>query len=65
MNEAMGWRSQLFVPGARPDRFDKALASGADAVCVDLEDAVAPAQKEEARAAAIRFLVDGAGQGGT
>ncbi len=64
MTEAMGWRSLLFVPGARPDRFDKALASGADAVCVDLEDAVAPARKDEARAAAIRFLVDGAGQGG-
>lgn len=64
MTEAMGWRSLLFVPGARPDRFGKALASGADAVCVDLEDAVAPARKDEARAAAIRFLVDGAGQVG-
>ncbi|MEO1103511.1 MAG: hypothetical protein AAFW98_07240, partial [Pseudomonadota bacterium] len=30
-------RSFLFVPGTRPDRFDKALQSGADMVCVDLE----------------------------
>jgi citrate lyase subunit beta/citryl-CoA lyase len=41
----------LFVPGNRPDRFDKALSSGADAVILDLEDAVAPAEKEAARAA--------------
>ncbi|MFO7071915.1 aldolase/citrate lyase family protein, partial [Pseudomonas aeruginosa] len=33
-------RSALFVPGDRPERFAKALASGADAVIVDLEDAV-------------------------
>ena len=36
-------RSYLFVPGDRPERFEKALASGADAVVLDLEDAVAPA----------------------
>lgn len=40
----------LFVPATRPDRFDKAAASGADAVVIDLEDAVAPADKERARA---------------
>ncbi len=40
----------LFVPGDRPERFGKALAAGADAVIVDLEDAVALAQKGEARA---------------
>ena len=39
----------LFVPGNRPDRFDKALASGAGAVIVDFEDAVAPADKAAAR----------------
>ena len=39
----------LFVPGNRPDRCDKALASTADAVIVDLEDAVAPADKASAR----------------
>ncbi|HYG91280.1 MAG TPA: CoA ester lyase [Azospirillum sp.] len=49
-------RSYLFVPGARPDRFAKALAAGADAVIIDLEDAVAPADKEAARAAVCAFL---------
>ena len=42
-------RSLLFVPGSRPDRFEKALAAGANAVIIDLEDAVAPADKERAR----------------
>jgi citrate lyase subunit beta/citryl-CoA lyase len=41
----------LFVPGNRPERFAKALASGADRVILDLEDAVAPADKAQARAA--------------
>lgn len=44
-------RSYLFVPGNRPDRFDKACASGADAVIVDLEDAVPAGEKSRARAA--------------
>ena len=35
-------RSYLFVPGQRPDRFAKAAASGADAIILDLEDAVCP-----------------------
>jgi citrate lyase beta subunit len=42
-------RSLLFVPGLRPDRFEKALEAGADIVCVDLEDAVARERKAEAR----------------
>ncbi len=42
-------RSLLFVPGLRPDRFAKALGAGADIVCVDLEDAVPLARKDEAR----------------
>ena len=42
-------RSLLFVPGLRPDRFEKALGSGADIVCVDLEDAVPLPRKDEAR----------------
>jgi citrate lyase subunit beta/citryl-CoA lyase len=46
----------LFVPGDRPDRFDKAVRSGADAVIIDLEDAVAPDRKADARAAAVDFL---------
>ncbi|MEM8854007.1 MAG: CoA ester lyase, partial [Pseudomonadota bacterium] len=49
-------RSFLFVPGTRPDRFDKALQSGADMVCVDLEDAVAPPLKEGARAGGVAYL---------
>lgn len=46
-------RSILFVAGHRPDRFAKALATGADAVVIDLEDAVPPAEKPAARAAAL------------
>jgi citrate lyase subunit beta/citryl-CoA lyase len=42
-------RTYLFVPGNRPDRFGKALASGADAVVLDLEDAVAVDAKDAAR----------------
>lgn len=44
-------RSYLFVPGNRPERFAKAFESGADAVIVDLEDAVAPGAKDAARMA--------------
>jgi citrate lyase beta subunit len=51
----MTFRSLLFVPGNRPDRFDKALDARADAVCIDLEDAVAPPDKAAARTAALRF----------
>ena len=42
-------RSLLFVPGDRPERFSKALASGADAVICDLEDAVTPVTRSQAR----------------
>lgn len=49
----------LFVPGSRPDRFAKALASGADAVCIDLEDSVPEPDKAAARAAALRALERG------
>jgi citrate lyase subunit beta / citryl-CoA lyase len=45
----MTFRSLLFVPGTRPDRFDKAIATGASYAVIDLEDAVAPADKEQAR----------------
>lgn len=41
----------LFVPGDRPERFEKAVRSGADVVIVDLEDAVAPSGKPAARRA--------------
>lgn len=42
-------RSALFVPATRPDRISKARSSGADAVIIDLEDAVAPDDKDRAR----------------
>ncbi|WP_407972928.1 HpcH/HpaI aldolase/citrate lyase family protein [Burkholderia pyrrocinia] len=46
---AFSAQSYLFVPGNRPERFASALASGADAVIIDLEDAVEPAAKVDAR----------------
>lgn len=49
-------RTYLFVPGTRADRFGKALASGADCVVLDLEDAVAPADKPLARDAVLQWL---------
>lgn len=52
-------RSFLFVPGDRPDRFAKAAAAGADVVVLDLEDAVAPAAKEAARAHVVAWLAEG------
>ena len=52
----MRLRSLLFVPGDRPDRMAKALGAGADALILDLEDAVAPARKDAARDAVARFL---------
>ena len=44
------FRCVLFFPASRPELYEKAARSGADAVCADLEDAVAAADKEEARA---------------
>ncbi|MDO3436965.1 CoA ester lyase [Rhizobium sp. CBN3] len=58
----MRLRSLLFVPGDRPERFDKALASGADAVILDLEDSVAPANKPRAREAVHEFVLRHAGK---
>ena len=49
-------RSMLFVPASRPDMMPKAAASAADAVCLDLEDAVVPAEKAAARAHAVHAL---------
>jgi citrate lyase subunit beta/citryl-CoA lyase len=51
--------SWLFVPGSRPERFDKAARAGADQVIVDLEDAVAPARKASARDAVAEWLARG------
>jgi citrate lyase subunit beta / citryl-CoA lyase len=52
----MRLRSLLFVPGDRPDRMEKALAAGADALILDLEDAVASANKPVARHEVAHFL---------
>ena len=49
-------RSLLFVPAVRPDRYAKALATGVDAVCIDLEDGVSFAAKEEARDKALALF---------
>ena len=48
----------LFVPGDRPERFTKAANTGTDAVIIDLEDAVAPADKPKARSNAERHGLD-------
>lgn len=50
------FRSLLFVPGSRPERFEKAIAAAPDAVCIDLEDAVAPELKGEARRNTLSYL---------
>jgi (S)-citramalyl-CoA lyase len=49
-------RSWLFTPATRPDRFEKAAASGADVSILDLEDSVAPTDKAEARRTALAGL---------
>ena len=49
-------RSKLFVPGARPELFDKALSGDADALSLDLEDSVPDAGKAQARTAVVAFL---------
>jgi citrate lyase subunit beta/citryl-CoA lyase len=51
-------RSLLFVPGHQGARFDQACQSGADAIVLDLEDAVPPDRKEEARAQVAQWLAE-------
>lgn len=53
-------RTYLFVPGSRPERFSKALASGADVVILDLEDAVAADDKTVARQTIAKWFLDAA-----
>ena len=55
-------RSYLFVPADRPERFEKALGCGADAVIVDLEDAVAPGKEGRGARRARRVARRGARQ---
>ena len=52
-------RTLLFVPGCRPERFAKAAAAAPDIVLIDLEDAVAPADKSLARNNAQAWLSGG------
>ncbi len=52
------YRSKLFVPGSRPALFEKAAASAADVICLDLEDSVAPPDKERARDDVVSALQD-------
>ncbi len=54
-------RSLLFVPADGGKKLDKAMASGADAIIVDLEDSIAPERKSEARTLAAAFLKDAVG----
>ena len=62
--QVAGRRSWLFTPATKPDRFDRAAGAGADALIIDLEDAVAPADKASARQAALDWLaVPGKGGG--
>lgn len=49
-------KSWLFTPATKSDRFSRAAEVKADALIIDLEDAVAPTAKEEARLAALRYL---------
>ncbi len=51
-------RSLLFVPAVRPDRYPKALTTGVDAVCIDLEDGVSFSAKDEARESAVALFLD-------
>ena len=51
-------RSMIFAPGDNPRMCLKALDTGADMVCIDLEDAVAPGDKDAAREGAVGFFRD-------
>src|SRR5271168_4806765 len=49
-------KSSLFTPATKADHFGRAAEVGADALIIDLEDAVAPADKQKARSAALQYL---------
>jgi citrate lyase subunit beta / citryl-CoA lyase len=54
--------SWLYVPGDRPERFDKAVSSGASVVIIDLEDAVEMSRKDQARTNAVSYLSSARGR---
>lgn len=54
-------RSLIFTNGMRPEMYPKALKSGADMVCIDLEDAIAPEHKDQARAYTLPLFADDEG----
>jgi citrate lyase beta subunit len=56
VDEPVPWRAVLFVPGTSPDRFPRAFGAGADAVVLDLEDAVESTRKDDARKAVGAWL---------
>jgi len=58
MKEFNPIRTALFVPGNRPDRVDKAVNAGADAVIIDLEDAVPLSQKEKTRLLVKKKIIE-------
>lgn len=60
LDTAPPMRSKLFVPGVRPELFGKALAGAADAISIDLEDAVPESRKDEARETVRAFLASDA-----
>lgn len=60
MSDLLTARTVLFVPGSTPHRFATALASGADQVIIDLEDAVAPGERAAAREAITAFAASAA-----
>ena len=49
-------RSFIFTPGLKPEMYPKALKSGTDMVCVELEDGIAPHDKETARNLALKLF---------
>ena len=49
-------RSFIFTPGLKPEMFPKALASGADMVCIELEDGIAPKDKQDARIKTLKIF---------
>ena len=56
LNKLRVRRSFIFTPGLQPEMFPKALASGADMVCIELEDGIAMKDKDEARKNTIDAL---------